>query len=547
MSRDLASQTAVRFTQEWSGARAASQLQPEALQALVPRFSSLDPLVQARVLLSACFMQPDKLAACRDALQALAQASRIGDDEWVQVTGRACGGFTGALDLNAVTAESSLVSGTLSELSRLMDAAKPCPDFRPLEELYLSPRAAAARGANSSSRAAEVSHFQLRNPKAAVARSSGAIGFAATAAAAPISLAALNLPDKQAGYSEKLDKSQGAANTSTAATAFGQRTSAPPAPPANASDMFLPARPAFNRSTASSAVERVRGSGSGSGRQTRTKQLPLHEVAAMQQKEARAAKAAAATKAPANISNASSLQRIPASSSAVKQAHAAEGEGEADPESQWQEHSDKSGAKSDSETEAAPMLSLDAYLSSGTATKWTSSRPTSAQAADSAGRTPEPRLAQLQPPWQQQQWQHNSHSHHHTIQADELAYGSQHDWQRDSGHPCPNQVDSRHQVAHSGWQQGCEVEQRGKYHAADQNRQRMQSAANDGGGGANFYVHSAERRQHSPQVAIPVSGQVPSSPESGEVELEQGHLFPASPRAKRQRIDDDNGADSAEI
>lgn len=66
-----------------------------------------------------------------------------------------------------------------------------------MQELYLSPRAAAARGANSGSGTGEASHFRLRNPKAAAARWSGGAGMAQAAVPVPVTFAALNLPEKQ--------------------------------------------------------------------------------------------------------------------------------------------------------------------------------------------------------------------------------------------------------------------------------------------------------------------------------------------------------------
>lgn len=53
------------------------------MQALTARFGSLEPLAQARVLLSGCFMRPDRLESCREGLKGLAQAARLDDDEWV--------------------------------------------------------------------------------------------------------------------------------------------------------------------------------------------------------------------------------------------------------------------------------------------------------------------------------------------------------------------------------------------------------------------------------------------------------------------------------
>ncbi len=62
-----------------------------------------------------------------------------------------------------------------------------------MQELYLSPRAAAAQGARGGGM--QHSHFRLRNP--AVAAGGAGAGTSAAAVAAPIDLTALNSPDNQ--------------------------------------------------------------------------------------------------------------------------------------------------------------------------------------------------------------------------------------------------------------------------------------------------------------------------------------------------------------
>lgn len=84
--------------------------------------------------------------------------------------------------------------------------------------------------------------------------------------------------------------------------------------------------------------ERVRGSGPGS-RQTRTKQLPLHEVAAMQKKEARILKAATAAKTAASSPAAASVQQRLALPSAANSGNSNGGEGGGEAGSQGQEDS----------------------------------------------------------------------------------------------------------------------------------------------------------------------------------------------------------------
>ena len=62
-----------------------------------------------------------------------------------------------------------------------------------MQELYLSPRAAAARGASGGGM--QHSHFRLRNPAGAAGGATA--GASAAAVAAPIDLTALNIPDNQ--------------------------------------------------------------------------------------------------------------------------------------------------------------------------------------------------------------------------------------------------------------------------------------------------------------------------------------------------------------
>lgn len=517
MSRDLASQTAARFAQEWSGPRAAGQLQPEALEALVPRFSSMEPLVQSRVLLSACFMPPSKLAECRSAFRTLAQASLVGDDEWFQVTGRACGDFNGTLDLNAVTAESSLVAGTLTQLNSMMDTAEPCADFRPLEEQYLSPRAAAARGATRGALTADTQHFRLRNPKAAASKLAAAPQHAAATVVVPMNLAALNLPDKQ------MARLPGATSTTTV---FGQRTSAATATANTAADMFLPTRPAFNRSAASSGGERIRATGS-SSRQPRTKQLPVHEVAAMQQKKAKAAKAAAAAKAATTAAAlaAAAAQRA-SRSTAASSADSADDQSDSDP--QQQKSLTKSGVRDDSDNEDPPtMLSLDAYLSVG---KRGISRPSSTHTAASTGEPSQPRLSQLP----QQQRQPDGNSDGRAAGSSSSPFDSAEGWQHDDGDGGPYSQGGAQQLAGSEWRQDHQHQQEGSFDSGsfDQTGQDHQTTLNRTGSDSG-YGPPAQREQSPLQTVSSLVDESPSSPESGEVE--EGQLSPA---AKRRRTDD---------
>mmetsp|Transcript_15856 Transcript_15856/g.47713 ORF Transcript_15856/g.47713 Transcript_15856/m.47713 type:complete len:578 (+) Transcript_15856:403-2136(+) len=574
MNRDLGLQTATRLAQEWSGPRAAGQLTPEALEALTARFGSLEPLAQARVLLSGCFMRPDRLESCREGLKGLAQAARLDDDEWVQVIGRAVGDYSGTLDLGAVTAESSLVAGTVSDLTKLLDEHPPCQAFRPLEELYLSHRAAAARGGGRTG--PTHSHFKLRNPRPADV--GVAPGAAAATVADPIDLTALNIPTNQAGYSQKLGTSQKAAVSSALASSYAQQSGVQAAPlpavaPASA-DIFLPTRPSHGRTAASNVTDRSRAAGS--GRQARTKQLDVHEVKAMRQKEAdeaRAAAAAAAAEAAACKPAAASASGPDESTAEAPTAMGDVADWEAELEAHFEEPGAKSGKTDETEAEdkapPKPKISLDAYLAGDKAKP----RPRPAP-QPSRGRPEHYQHEAHDGEWHQpeEEWQ-QGHDGHYATAAGYHHAGEWHQheqgWDGAAGH---QHAEDYHDYGEHG--NGDDAHYGGRQTAEE---------GSGGGGGAEWVDHDAAPdarlgpghadasagRQHDWDELEPVQqrhppqhwreGQhrqggpdggaegPPSSPESGEVAEEEGELPPDSPAqlpAKRQRIDDGQEADS---
>ncbi|KAK9830636.1 hypothetical protein WJX81_007675 [Elliptochloris bilobata] len=308
MARDLAHYATSKLQGDWSALAFTKSLSREMLQSLVPRFEKLDPLVRVRLLLAAMLLPPAQREDLAPELQALAAAARTDKEEWVGVIGRAVGDFSGVLDLPAVLEASTAARETMKELeSRLERCNTDDADFRPVEEVYLSPRlVAAARGA--APQAPAHTHFTLRADaptSAADLAYSAALSSAPSAAPSPPGPSAMaiaplaQLPPTLAVTAEHIAAS---APLRMPHAASGRGGLAGPAAAAARSgggdtvDMFRSSRPAtLGRSAVaggSAGGGQDRGERRGEQRTVRTKQLDVGEVIALHRQKAPDARAA---------------------------------------------------------------------------------------------------------------------------------------------------------------------------------------------------------------------------------------------------------------
>jgi len=261
------------LAEPWGAPQAGAMYNTEVLESLCEQFSRLQPQARRGALQATLFMRRG-LADLQPSARRLVDLAAHDSDQWVGVIAHALAGLKERFDLCQLQKDVPAVADALRIIREKITEDGTPDTYRPLEEMYLSPRLLAAAGAPPCEGKHSHGHFTLRERREPKKRQVGGV-----------SLAASRHSTQNAGFTDVLGDTYRARSSATTASQFpGHRR-----PVASAStSMFAP--PSRKHTSAASflrdagprrtltAIGAGRGTGTQTGKSTRTMMIDIDEA-----------------------------------------------------------------------------------------------------------------------------------------------------------------------------------------------------------------------------------------------------------------------------
>jgi len=170
------------LSEPWGAAQAGVQYNKEVLGSLCEQFSRLEPQARRGALQGTLFMRKGQRDSLKNEVRTLVDLATDDKDQWVSLIARALGGLRERFDLQQLQQDVPAVADAVASIRDKIQVDGTPDSYRPMEEMYLSPRLLAAAGAPPCEASAPThGHFTPRARREPKKRFAGT----ATASVAP--------------------------------------------------------------------------------------------------------------------------------------------------------------------------------------------------------------------------------------------------------------------------------------------------------------------------------------------------------------------------